>query len=270
MTNYYKDFIDFSKNELDEYFKNVKLYKNQFCFDDDNEFYYKKLFLEQRHSEKIKTVAELKKEIPGYKDLYSDACKYYMSPRNSSKKIYDVQMGIKLEDLLIDFLKTKFKLNIRHADRKNRSYPDCMLLGKDKGILAYFDLKYHGAPFIQSKNKIGREPYEGSTTLDLNKVKKQINIVDSELDRPMFYLHWIDYHDLKGIFFESSDQVKKYIYENGADFERKDRSGDYKILKKVGYTEKIYSPLFNMGTFEEFVDVLIDLKNNGVPDRDFG
>lgn len=276
----YKEFIDFSKGTLDEFFENVPLFDNQFQYDETSEMYYQKLFLEQRDADEIKTVAELKEEIPGYAELYRKAGSYYMNPRNKSVKGLDVQMGIVLEDLVMDFLHKKFKLRTENADFSNKSYPDCMVLGSDGGILAYFEVKYHGAPFITSKSKIGREPYEGSATLDLKKVKKQIDLIESDLDRPTFYLHWIDYHDLKGIFFESSQQVKEYIYENEnggyGEFTRNERSGDfmkdddYEIIKKIGYTEKIYSPLFEMGTFEEFINVLLNLKSNGVPQTDYG
>lgn len=267
--DYYSEFLEFSRSQIDNFFKNVPLFENQFKFSEESKNYYQKIFLDQRNAEKIKTVAELKNEIPGYSKLYKEAAKYYSVPRNKSVKGLDVRLGIFLEDLLIDFLNKRFKLNVKHADKKNKQYPDCMLLGPDRGILAYFDLKYHSAPFIQSKRYLGREPYESSATLDVKKVTKQIELIDTELDRPCFYVHWLDYHDLKGIFFESSNQVKDYIYNNGIQFNRKDREGDYSIVKKVGYTEKVYSPLFNMGTFDEFVDVLIDLKKNGVPEYDY-
>lgn len=267
--NYYKEFIDFIESDISEYFSNTILFKNQFKFDSQSEELYQKLYLDQRNKNKIKTVAELKNEIPGYAELYKEAASYYLSPRNESVKGLDVQMGRKLELLLMEFLKFKFKLNAVPADLNNKKYPDCMVLGTDKGILAYFEVKYHGAPFISSKNQINREPYEGSATLDVKKVKKQLDIIDSELDRPTFYLHWIDYHDLKGIFFESSQQVKSYLYDSEPEFTRKEREGDFILKKKIGYTEKIYSPLFEMGTFEEFIDILLDLKKNGVPLTDY-
>jgi len=146
-----------------------------------------------------------------------------------------------------------------------------MILGQDKGILAYFEVKYHNAPFVTAINKINRYCYEGSATLDYNKIIKQLELIDSELDRPTFYLHWIDYPCLKGIFFETSEQVKDYLYQSGEEFERKEREGDFKIvneeysiIKKVGYTKKFYSPLLQMGTFEEFVKIINDMKKNGV------
>lgn len=269
MSELYKEFIDFSRPKLDEYFSNTKLFRNQFKYDEESEMYYQKLYLEQRNSDSIKTVSELKKEIEGYKELYKEAASYYLKPRNKMYKGLDVQMGRFLEDLFIEFLKTKLKINAQHADNKNKSYPDIMVLGTDKGILAYIELKYHSAPFLSSKKILDREPYECSTTLDIKKVKKQITLIDSELDRPTFYVHWIDYHDLKGIFYETSEQVKEYLYKNGTQFERKEREGDYCEDKKIGYTGKIYSPLFEMGTFEELVYVLLDFKKNGVPSVDY-
>ena len=139
-----------------------------------------------------------------------------------------------------------------------------MILGNDKGILCYFEVKYHGAPFIQAINKIKRYCYEGSATLDYEKVKNQIELIESELDRPTFYLHWIDYPCLKGIFFETSEQVKSYLYQSNIEFEREVREGDYKIVNKVGYTTKIYSPLLQMGSFEEFINIIQDMKKNGI------
>lgn len=266
---YYKEFIDFIQEDIASYFKNVNLFKNQFQFNEYSQELYNKIFLAQRNCNSIKTIAQLKKEIPGYADLYKEASNFYLNPRNKSVKGLDVQMGRYLEELLMNYLKYKFKLNVMHADVKNKKYPDCMLLGTDKGILAYFEVKYHNAPFIRSKNLLNREPYESSATLDVKKVAKQLEIIDSELDRPTFYVHWVDYHDLKGIFFESSQQVKEYLYENSTQFTRNKREGDFVIKKKVGYTEKIYSPLFEMGTFEEFINILLDLKKNGVPMVDY-
>lgn len=113
--------------------------------------------------------------------------------------------------------------------------------------------------------KIGRYCYEGSATLDLEKLINQIEIVDSELDRPVFYLHWIDYPCLKGLFFETSDQVKNELFLQGNAFEREERSGDFDDNnKKKGYTKKFYSKLLEMGTFEELIDIFLEMKKNGV------
>lgn len=188
----YEELLEFGGERIFDFLKNARLHESQFKYSEFNEVCYKKMYIEN-NQDSIKTVKELKEEIPELKDTCKGCGSYFMNPRNKSIKGLDVQFGRLLEDVIIDFLKTKYKLNVTHGDNSNKKYPDCMLLSGDKGILAYFEVKYHGAPFISAINKIGRYCYEGSATLDLNKLVKQIEIVESELDRPVFYLHWIDY-----------------------------------------------------------------------------
>lgn len=266
--NLYEQLLAYKREEIDEFFKNAKLFDQQFQYSTFNEDCFCKMYAENS-SESIKTVKELKEEISDLAPTCKECGKYYVQPRNKSIKGLDVQLGIFLETILIDFLSNKLKLKALHADKTNKKYPDCMVLGTDKGILAYFEVKYHGAPFIHAINKINRYCYEGSATLDLEKVSKQLELIESDLDRPTFYLHWIDYPCLKGIFFETSEQVKDYIYKAGEEFNREDREGDYiekayQIIHKVGYTKKVYSPLLTMGTFEEFIEILNKLKKEGV------
>ncbi len=232
----YEELLEFGGERIFDFLKNARLHESQFKYSEFNEVCYKKMYIEN-NQDSIKTVKELKEEIPELKDTCKGCGSYFMNPRNKSIKGLDVQFGRLLEDVIIDFLKTKYKLNVTHGDNSNKKYPDCMLLSGDKGILAYFEVKYHGAPFISAINKIGRYCYEGSATLDLNKLVKQIEIVESELDRPVFYLHWIDYPCLKGLFFETSDQVKNELFILGEEFNREEREGDFNESgKKTGYT----------------------------------
>lgn len=265
--NIYKEFLEFSKPKIDEYFKNVSLFDNQFTFSEFNSQCMKEMYT-TNFQDSIKTVKELKESISDLKPMCKNCGNYYMSPRNNSKKKFDIQLGKFLEDLIIEFLNKKFKLKVIHGDSQNKKYPDCMVLGTDKGILAYFEVKYHNAPFLTAINKIGRYCYEGSATLDLDKIVTQLQLIESDLDRPVFYLHWIDYPCLKGIFFETSEQVKENIKTLTTTFERKEREGDFiennDGKKKVGYIKKLYSNLLEMGTFEEFIEILMDLKKNGV------
>lgn len=264
MMSLYKDLLEYKKEEIEAFFKNAKLFKNQFKYSDFNDICKEKMYDEILPGDSIKTVKELKSEIDELAPMCKECGPYFMNPRNKSIKGLDVQLGKFLEDILMDFMTTKLKIKAIHADNSNKKYPDCMVLNTDKGILAYFEVKYHGAPFITANHKIGRYCYEGSATLDIEKVTKQIELIESELDRPTFYLHWIDYPCLKGIFFETSEQVKEYLYTIGEEFERAARDGDYVAERKVGYQKKIYSPLHNMGTFEEFIEILKDMKKNGV------
>ncbi len=259
----YEELLAMGQERIFDFFKNVKLHDSQFKYSEFNAKCYDAMYL-NNSQDNIKTVKELKEEIEELKSTCKACGAYFMNPRNNSIKKYDVMLGKLLEDVIIDFLKGKYKLNVTHGDNFNKKYPDCMLLSGDKGILAYFEVKYHAAPFISAINKIGRYCYEGSATLDLNKLIKQIEIADSELDRPVFYLHWIDYPCLKGLFFETSDQVKNELFIQGQEFERKARSGDFQGDKKTGYTKKFYSKLLEMGTFEELIGIFSDMKKNGM------
>lgn len=260
----YEELLEFGGERIFDFLKNARLHESQFKYSEFNEVCYKKMYIEN-NQDSIKTVKELKEEILELKDTCKGCGSYFMNPRNKSIKGLDVQFGRLLEDVIIDFLKTKYKLNVTHGDNSNKKYPDCMLLSGDKGILAYFEVKYHGAPFISAINKIGRYCYEGSATLDLNKLVKQIEIVESELDRPVFYLHWIDYPCLKGLFFETSDQVKNELFILGEEFNREEREGDFNESgKKTGYTGKFYAKLLEMGSFEELIEIFLDMKKNGV------
>lgn len=262
----YEELLEMGQERIfKEYEKeNVKLHDSQFKYSDFNDKCYEAMYLNNRQ-DSIKTVKELKEEILELKDICKNCCSYFMIPRSNSIKKDDIDFGRILEDVIIDFLEDKYKLNVAHGDDSNKKYPDCMLLSGDKGILAYFEVKYHGAPFIRSKNKIGRYCYEGSATLDLDKLVKQIGIIESELDRPVFYLHWIDYPCLKGLFFETSDQVKNELFIQGNAFEREERSGDYDAKgNKTGYTKKFYSKLLEMGSFDKLIEIFLDMKKNGV------
>lgn len=160
----YEELLEFGGERIFDFLKNARLHESQFKYSEFNEVCYKKMYIEN-NQDSIKTVKELKEEIPELKDTCKGCGSYFMNPRNKSIKGLDVQFGRLLEDVIIDFLKTKYKLNVTHGDNSNKKYPDCMLLSGDKGILAYFEVKYHGAPFISAINKIGRYCYEGSATL---------------------------------------------------------------------------------------------------------
>lgn len=260
----YEELLNMGQDRIFDFFKNVKLHESQFKYTEFNDKCYEAMYL-TNYQDNIKAVKDLKVEIPELKDVCKNCSAYYMNSRNSSIKKYDIMLGKLLEDVIIDFLKEKYKFNATHGDVSNKKYPDCMLLSGDKGILAYFEVKYHGAPFIRAINKIGRYCYEGSATLDLDKLVKQIEIIESELDRPVFYLHWIDYPCLKGVFFETSDQVKNELFVQGNAFEREERSGDFDDKgNKKGYTQKFYSKLLEMGSFEELIAIFMDMKKNGV------
>ena len=112
-------------------------------------------------------------------------------------------MGKQHEEALMEFLSNKLNTIVCRADLEDRSMPDCKVLKADGTVAAYFEVKFHGAPFVCALQKTGRYCYEGSATLDYKKIEKQLAIID-KLDAPVFYVHWIEYPCLKGVFFETS------------------------------------------------------------------
>lgn len=250
----YEDILKTYRNEIDEFFKNVPTFDNQLHYDEFNALCFDKMY-KNNINEDPKKVKKLKEEINDLKDTCKKCGQYYMNPRNKSHIKYDVIMGQFFENLLIDYFTNHLKIKATHGDKSNKKYPDCMILGKDKGIIAYFEVKYHCAPFISALQKISRYCYESSATLDVKKVERQIEIIESDIERPVFYIHWIDYPCLKGIFFESSEQVKNALI-NEKIFEREEREGDLEKNPQSVYKEKIYSRLLDMGTIEEFVDMI--------------
>lgn len=255
----YKNLLEYATPRINEFCKNAKLFENSFSWSSFNEQCYCDMY-DNNYYPNVCTVKELKEKNAELRDICKKCGSYYMNPRNKSIVIYDVMFGKMLEDVIIDFMKEKLHINAVHGDTSNKKYPDCMVLGPDKGIVAYFEVKYHAAPFISAINKINRYCYEGSATLDYKKIVKQLEIIDSDIERPVFYLHWIDYPCIKGIFFETSEQVKDYIYNPDSIFERERREGDNAKNPESIYLHKIYSPLLKMGTFEEFVDIINEMR----------
>jgi hypothetical protein len=251
----YKELINSSKDIREDFLKNVNKFPNQLLFNNLNAECLEKMYFNILPEDSIPTMQELEKQIEGLRDINKEAYKFFMKKRNDSIKGLDVQLGNKFDDALIAFLKSK-KVNASRADIRNKRLPDIQILDKSKNIKAYIEHKYHHAPFLLSWKLIGRESYEGSITMDLRKVERQIIECESELpNRPVYFVHWVDFHHLKGVFFNTLGQIKDYL-ELGQEFERKEKKGDYKLSKKVGYTEKFYPPLHEMGDFSELLEQL--------------
>ncbi len=254
----YNKLLEFAGPRIRQFLKD-KQCEGAFGWTDFNAECYKKMYEENSYDD-VRTVKMLKEEIPELREVCKRCGQFYVRPRNKSVVVYDLMFGKLLEDVIIDFLNAEFRIHAVHGDITDKRYPDCMILGPDKGIVAYFEVKYHGAPFINAIHKINRYCYEGSATLDFKKVVRQLEIIDSDIERPVFYLHWIDYPCLKGIFFETSEQVKDYIYGNGEMFVRQKREGDEAKTPQSVYLEKIYSPLLTMGTFDEFINMIRNMR----------
>lgn len=248
----YKDLLEFSKERFTEFFKNVPIFENQFTWSPYNEQCYR-LMYEENTYDKFATVKDLKEKIPELQELCKKCAAFFIPARNKSMPKYDVILGMQHEEVLMDFLAQRLDTVVERGDLQNRSYPDCRILKADGSIAAYFEVKFHGAPFISALQCTGRYCYEGSATLDYKKIEKQLEIIEKEINVPVYYIHWIEYPCLKGIFCEKSESVKEYIKEQHFEFERKQREGDEQKTSKATYLKKMYSPLLNMMSFEDMI-----------------
>lgn len=249
----YEELLEASKPRFDDFFKNVKAFENQFCWNEYNEQCYE-YFYKNNSYDDLATVKGAKEAITGMKEMCSKCGTYFTRKRNESIPKYDVILGQQMEEEIMKFLQKKLCTVVCRGDLENRGYPDCRILKADGSVAAYFEVKYHAAPFVYSVRFTGRECYEGSATLDYKKMKKQLALIEEEIDVPVYYLHWIDYPCLKGIFYEGLDAVKARIEQQHAEFERKKRDGDDKKTAGARYFSKIYSYLLELKSFEEMME----------------
>lgn len=261
----YKGLINFGKDRIAEFFKNVTLFESQFKYSDLNHGCYNEMYSSLQPNEKYPARQDFFEKIPDLENECKKCYKYFMQKRNKFIKGYDIQLGKLIEEIFIDFFKTQ-NINIIRADLKDRRYPDLLILDGSKEIIGYIELKYHAAPFLLTyRMRPGRECYEGSLTLDKEKVAKQLKIIYSELDRPVFYVHWVDFPCNKGIFYQTSEQLHEILLGGSDEYYRKTREGDFVekkdgTIKKVGYSEKFYPSLTEMGSFEELLKTINDNK----------
>lgn len=256
----YEELLDSCRDRFADFFRNVPLFENHFQWYDYNAACYSLMYSEN-NADAVRTVKELKSEIPELTPLCKKCGAYFMPARNKSLPKYDVILGKQLEEALMAFLSKKLNATTGRADLENRSLPDCRILKPNGEVAAYFEVKFHAAPFVMALTKTGRYCYEGSATLDYEKIEKQLDLIDAGLDAPVFYVHWIEYPCLKGVFYETSKQVKQYIHEKHETFDREKRAGDDQKSAAAVYLKKMYSPLLEMGDFDSFLAELESLIN---------
>lgn len=261
----YQELLDVCHARFADFFRNNPIFSNQFSWSGYNDECYRLMYSGNRE-DNIAPVSELKKQIPELEELCSECRSFFIPARNQSLPRYDVIMGNQFEGVLMEFLMHKLCAPVCRADEEDLHMPDCQVLKPDGTTAAYFEVKFHGAPFVCAWQKTGRYCYEGSATLDYKKIKNQLEIIE-RLEAPVFYVHWIEYPCLKGIFYETSKQLKQYVAvaeQNEQMFERKKRRGDEMKSEEAVYLKKIYPPLLQLKDFESFVEEISALlKSNG-------
>lgn len=240
---------------IKDFVKNTIQYDTFLSFSDFNKSCMIQMFKYNTitRQEYFQLIPELEKEC-------KKCWKFYLNPRNKSIKKYDVLYGHKYENAFINFL-NGIGIKSSKGDRQDKLLPDNLILDKKDNIIAYYEVKYHNAPFVWAfKFNKNRECYEGSITIDYEKAKKQIQRIEKDIRVPVYYLHWIDFPCIKGVFFMSLEDTKKII-DAGVTYNRKEKEGDYITrndkIKKVGYQEKFYPSLFEMKNFKEFINLFL-------------
>lgn len=254
------ELLDFAGKRLLKVLENHPLYPTQLTFDKEfNSCCISCMYDSQRDGTSYLPRQDFWPRIGNLKNVCASCWSFYLDPRNDSVKSLDIRLGKYFEDEFMGFLRTKGIESIR-GDRERKNYPDIAILGKGLKPSCYVEHKYLTAPFVKVHIFVrGRECYEGSTTLDTGeKIAAQRQIVETEITVPVFYVYWLDYPCIKGIFFMGSKDVFAHIDSvQGTEWVRKERSGDFvdtgKGKLKVGHLNKVYLPLLRMGNFDELI-----------------
>ena len=265
----YKELLEIASPDLQEFTKNYPAHPTQFQFNEINEKCVEKIYGELRKENKILPRLELVEQIDGLGETCSPCWKFYMTPRNRSAKFLDIKLGKEFEKHFVTFLNHKGIPSDTIKKGTPLNYPDVEIFNEQKTVVARCEIKYMSAPFLMLyKKKPGRECYEGSNTLDVGeKIQKQRKFVETEINEPVFYVYWLDYPCVKGVFYMKSADVYAHIDSvGGEEFERKERTGDFVktkdgTKKKLAQTKKVYLPLYSMKNFDGLMQELNSLVN---------
>lgn len=256
----YKHLLDNCSESLRKYTSNFPTHESQFHFSEFNEITFEKMYLQLK---RILPRQQLFTQIPELEKVCKGCWAFYLSPRNKSVKHLDIRYGKVFENALRNFL-ISLGFNCVRSDELGfkKNYPDLAFLMPSGSPTAFFEVKYLTAPFVKVYEKVpGRECYEGSTTLDVDdKFKRQREIVENEIHVPVYYVYWIDYPCIKGVFYMPAKEVFAYVDRTVLEWSRKEREGDFISVNgkkmKVGHTEKVYLPLLTMMNLEKLVKSL--------------
>jgi hypothetical protein len=252
----YEELLGSSRERLSQSLQNYPTFSTQLKFDSVfNSACISIMYNAQRHQKPLLPKTLFWSKICGLRETCYSCANFYVSQRTNSDKSCDIELGKQFENELMEFLKS-LGIATDRADNEKKNAPDIKVLSKDMSPSCYLEIKYLSAPFVlRNKFAKDRECYEGSTTLDSDKkILDQRRIVENEIRRPVYYVYWLDYPCIKGIFFMDSKEVYQYLDSvNNLEWTRKTRSGDFSGNTRVGHNKKVYLPLLKMGNFEEFL-----------------
>lgn len=248
-------------------------FENQLEFTQINEFFYNEVYLKKRripgNEENVESLSSLQYKFLQIQETCSKCAKFWFSAKQN--RIYDKQNDILtanfFETGLIGYLNNLGFSVVRGDDEKlghHKGYPDLLVYGMEKKPVCYIEVKYNASPFLTVSTRVpGRECYEGSLTLNPEKLERQFKMVGNEINIPIFYVYWADFPCIKGVYFTNIQNIWDFYQRIGSDkqHDRRTGFGDFKFGKKIGQTGIIYPPILEMGNFEELIKKLTELIN---------
>lgn len=177
------------------------------------------------------------------KDIISNIFNYQISNKlpffyERSQASYDDQRMI---ESFITEIYNRYKIRIESWNPNKIHYPNYMLLGGDRGILAYLK-------FVVINKKQNFSPKMLSS--DYYTMERLIAKVDSELDRPTFIIYLVYCKDIQTILFETNEQIKDRIFNDN---------------NCINTVESLYIPDFHtIGDLVNLVDIFKELKKYNV------
>ena len=246
------------------------LFPNQLKFEELNTTLYEEMYTKNKRNPGVSAVAAPRSEyqlrIANLKPLCQKCEGFHYSA--AQLKIYDKQNDIfkasYFENTIMRFLNSKGVVTVR-GDETNEyvsnhhGFPDLVVLNKQKKPYCYIEVKYNAAPFLRVRNYVaGRECYEGSLTLNPQKLERQKELIQTEIKIPVYYLYWADFPCVKGLFATRIENIWSYYSSEGGSHQHNRRSGtgDFSYGRKTGQTEIIYPPILEMMNLETFLDII--------------
>lgn len=144
-----------------------------------------------------------------------------------NEQLYEGQADF--ADEMISYVKSKCRMNIIRWKPTKNDYPSYMLLGPDKGILAYINFNISNC----QDDICFRHEY--------NTLLSRLRLAISDLDRPVFNIYQAEESKNKIVYFETYEQILDILLSN-PNRVKKDRTGrEYFCSKKIemGYVEEL-------------------------------
>lgn len=254
----YKEFLQYV-NELRETMQDqigTVLFETAMTYAEFNDRCYKVMCQNMQNKKTVPPRESLWNQVEGLRSVCGNCTRFFFAPRSNLDKGADVITGAQMERPFIEYFNSK-GIRAFSANKKDMNLPDIGIKDTTGKVVALLEIKYHNAPFIKARKYVSSdtECYDGSLTLDSEKVKKQVRIARERYpNAELIVVHWIDFPCIKTIMWDFLREPESDIYE------RKHRSGDYIGGRKVGYTRKTYHYVRFLNDFASLVEYLRELK----------